>query len=86
MLLGDVELCSRNYQAAEAGYRQQGQLGRLAQVLVSHAAASVFRGLFQEARDAADEAIAFSRTGQDFPLSRPGPHGCGDQVLRSAFR
>ena len=61
VLLGDMELCSRNYEAAEGGYRQQGQLGRLAQVLVSHAAASVFRGHFRAARDAADEAIALSR-------------------------
>jgi DNA-binding CsgD family transcriptional regulator len=57
---GDPVLAGRIFAAAEARYRERGQLGPLAQVLVSHSVAAMLAGRFREARELTDEAVRLS--------------------------
>jgi DNA-binding CsgD family transcriptional regulator/tetratricopeptide (TPR) repeat protein len=59
-LAGDPVLAGRIFGAAEAGYRERGQLGPLAQALVSHSVAALLAGRFREARELIDEAVRLS--------------------------
>jgi DNA-binding CsgD family transcriptional regulator len=57
---GDPVLAGRIFVATEVRYRERGQLGPLAQALVSHSVAAVLTGRFREARELTDEAVRLS--------------------------
>ncbi len=64
---GDPVLAGRIFDATEVLYRERGQLGLLAQTLVSHSVAAVLGGRFRDAKELTEEAV---RLAQDVSSTR----------------